>query len=148
MRYRRARLCGCSALSITALTVMLVLGGCSGEPFSYVPVSGKIAYEDGTLIKAHRIRLEFVAQSPPRDSKIVPRNGNAEVDVATGEFSSVTSHKHADGLVAGKHKVLVHTLDEKQYPIAAVPPEYADVHRTPLIIDTAESPLTIKVRKP
>jgi hypothetical protein len=126
----------------------LFLGGCtSRDPFSYVKVSGKITYEDGSPIPAD-VYLLFIPRSASIDSKTHPRPGQAKVDRATGEFHAVTSHKLGDGLVRGKHKVAV--VDPACHPLPAtiVPPEYGDQTKTPLEVDTAEQPFLLKVRKP
>jgi hypothetical protein len=72
----------------------------------------------------------------------------AEVDPATGKFQTVTSHTYGDGLVRGEHKVLVEALSASNVRLPLVPPEYADVAKTPLRVDTKDSPFTIKVPKP
>ena len=39
----------------------LLLAGCGNEePFDYVKVSGRVTYEDGSLIPAEHLMLEFV----------------------------------------------------------------------------------------
>ena len=80
--------------------IILFLAGCGGgDPFSYVKVSGKVTYEDGSLIPVESLELTFFPQSGPIDPKTYPRPGLAGVDKATGTFSFVTSHKAGDGLV-------------------------------------------------
>jgi hypothetical protein len=52
------------------LASILWLAGCGGsQPFSTVPVSGKVMYEDGSLIPAPQIQVMFVPQVPPVDKK-------------------------------------------------------------------------------
>jgi hypothetical protein len=64
-----------------------------------------------------------------------------------GKFDCVTSYKYGDGLVPGKHKVVIQTANERDgAPIVAQ--EYATVESTKLVIDTANLPLDIKVPKP
>jgi hypothetical protein len=130
------------------LTVVLWSGCGGGDPFRYVKVSGKVTYADGSLIPAARVVLTFVPQSGALDQKTHPRSGQAEVTVADGSFSVVSSHNYDDGLVPGKHKVLVRAFDDKNNPTPVVPIDYADLNRTPLEIDTAHLPLTLDVRKP
>lgn len=86
--------------------------GCgSGEPFEMLPVSGKVTYEDGSLISTPRVEVVFEPQADPIDRRTFPRPGRAEVKVADGTFSAATSHKYGDGLVVGKHKVRVISYD-------------------------------------
>jgi hypothetical protein len=119
--------------------------GCgSGSPFKYVRVSGKVTYEDGTPIPAG-CSLVFIAQDTAAVGNAYPRPGRATVD-AEGKFDCVTSYKYGDGLVPGKHKVVIQTAAERDTKLV-VPKEYAS-DNTPLIIDTADAPLEIKVPKP
>jgi hypothetical protein len=133
------------------------LAGCgSGEPFSYVPAKGTVTYEDGTLIPAPRLRLTFIAVDPPTagDEKIFAPKGKGDVvngdgKNTDGHFEDVTSHKFGDGLLPGKHKVLIVPIDANERRLeGVVPPEYGEVNKTPVIVDTAEQPFVIKVKKP
>ena len=131
-----------------AILCLLMLAGCgSRDPFSYVQVSGKVTYEDGSLIPADPLVLTFYPQSAPLDEKTHPRIGTALVDKTTGTFSSATSHKADDGLVRGKHKVTLTSPADPLVP-AIVSAEYTDPATTPLEVDTAVLPFELKVRKP
>ncbi len=55
------------------------------SPFSYVKVSGKIAYEDGTPIPAGGMELRFTALDAPKLDKAYPRPAIARVN-EKGEF--------------------------------------------------------------
>jgi hypothetical protein len=125
-----------------------VLGCWSSEPFSYVKVHGKVSYEDGTLIPTDPLVLTFYPHNIEPKGKDHPRPGMAAVDKATGRFDSVTSHQPDDGLVRGKHKVTLGTVGPAIIPPSVLPPEYGDRNRTPLEVDTADSPFDLKVRKP
>ncbi len=135
-----------------ALVALATLLGCGGDPFAYVPSSGTVTYDDGSAIPAPRIKLVFVPIDPPSsgDEKIAAPNGKADVEnLKEGSFSAVSSHRPGDGLLPGKHKVLIVAADERGHPIDGfIPPEYGDPKTTPVTIDTAEQPLKIKVRKP
>jgi len=133
------------------------LAGCgSGEPFSYVPVKGTVTYEDGTVIPAPRLKLTFVAIDPPTagDEKIFAPKGKADVNNGDGKntdghFDDVTSHKFGDGLLPGKHKVLIVPIDASERRLdGVVPPEYGEVDKTPIVVNTAEQPFVIKIKKP
>src|SRR5690606_16771513 len=82
-----------------AVVSLLFLAGCSdGNPFDYVPVSGRLTYEDGAPIPAGGMRIGFtVMDVAPKDGAF-PRPAEAVVD-AQGNFSSVTSYKPGDGLM-------------------------------------------------
>lgn len=125
---------------------LLVVAGCgSSGPFEFVPVSGTVAYEDGAPLPGG-CKLFFVAQDVEAVGTAHPRPARANVD-QQGEFDCVTSYKYGDGLIPGKHKVAIRagsSADGK--PL--VPPEYASTETTPLVIDTADAPLLIKVPKP
>ena len=136
------------AAAIVLSAVALVVAGCSGEPYAYTQVSGRVTYEDGSVIQAPRVKVTFVPQAPPVDAKTNPRQGVAEVDPATGKFETVTSHIYGDGIVCGEHKVLVEALSADNIRLPLVPPEYADVDKTPLRANTKDAPFEIKVPKP
>ena len=128
---------------------LLLLCGCGARnPFSYVKVSGRVTYEDGSPIPAERIVLTFLPQGGDSNQKAHPRPGQAQVNVADGSFSVVTSESYDDGVVAGKQKVLVLTLDRRKVPTRLVPSEYRDPEHTPLEVDTARLPFLLKVHKP
>ena len=127
---------------------MVALGtGCGGSdsPFDYVQVTGRLTYEDGTPVPAEGIKLIFDSQAPPVGNAH-PRPGSAMVD-SNGEFKDITSYKFADGLVPGKHKVSILYATDADGKLL-VPPEYTKASTTPLVVDTADSPLEIKVPKP
>jgi hypothetical protein len=135
----------------TSLAIILsVLGGCgSGKPWDLVTVNGKVTYEDGSLIPVSSMKLYFASQAPPADAKTFPRQGSVGVNVADGTFENVTTYKYADGLIAGKHKVVVAAYDSGSRDLSPkVPREYASAATTPLEIDTANLPIEIKIRKP
>ena len=123
--------------------------GCSeSNPYDLVDVSGTVAYEDGSLIPAGSIMLKFDPEAAPLDAKTHPRKGFALVNVADGTFEYATTHKHADGLVAGKHKVLVVAYAAEGKAGNFVPKEYLRPDTTPIEVDTANLPLEIKIKKP
>ncbi len=128
---------------------LCLLAGCGEkDPFSYQKVSGKVTYEDGSLIPVPAIQLTFSPLAKSDDPRKYPPAGIAEVNVATGEFSSVTSHLPGDGILRGKHKVMLETPGNEPLPENLVPPEYFDFARTPLEVDTANWSGELKVRKP
>jgi len=128
----------------TCATLILVIGGCgSGEPFDYVKVHGTVRYDDGSLIPAGRLVVRFISQTKTGNPKIPAPQGNAEVNVKTGEFASVTSHKFGDGIVPGDHKVIIFPPQPD-----VVPEEYSKVETTPLMVSAQDSPFDIKIKKP
>lgn len=137
--------------SVGALVAVgLVTGiGCGGsEPFDYVPVTGSVKYEDGSLIQADGLEVTFYSETPPKDPKIHPRPGVAIVNVADGTFTNATSHKPNDGIVPGPHKVTVQTFDKDHMPTQVLPVEYTDPTTTPLRFDTTpQKPAEFKIPK-
>ena len=120
---------------------LLFLSGCSDEPFPLVRVEGKITYEDGELIPPDELMIRFIPLTPPRDEKTHPRPGTAHPD-ENGYFNRVTTHKANDGIVRGKHKVLVRGTPE------TVPAYYLRPDESPLEVDTADAPFHIKIKRP
>ena len=131
----------------TACLALLAFAGCQKGPYSCMKVSGKVTYEDGSLIPAERIRLVFVSQRPPIDPKIAPRNGTAEVDVKTGVFNSVTTYVKGDGIIEGEHKVVVQCLRGGLIAPDLAADEFSDLARTPLKVRANDSPFVLKVHK-
>ncbi len=87
---------------------LLVFSGCGSDvPFGIVPVHGTVTYEDGSLIPADEIQIIFNPIDPPREGKMVAPGGRTKVVVSDGSFKSVTSHRPNDGVVVGRHKVVV-----------------------------------------
>jgi hypothetical protein len=133
---------------VVAIGVASFVGCGQSDPFEHSQVSGKVTYDDGSLIPAERIVVTFLPQVEAIDAKTHARPGQADVNVADGTFSEATTYERGDGVVAGKHKVLVQALDALGTPTAQVPPEYGDAAQTPLEYDTSSGSLEIKIRKP
>ena len=126
-----ARMWLCLGL-LSSLILMGVSGCGESAPFDIVPVTGKITYEDGSLIPAARVVVSFNPQADPLDEKTYPRQGAAEVHVKDGTFSEVTTWKYGDGVIAGPQKVTVESFDEMENPTPDVPQKYRSPDTTPL----------------
>jgi hypothetical protein len=128
-------------------TLLTVCGGCSdGNPFEYVPVSGQLTYEDGSLIPAGGMRLQFEPLDVTPIDGMYPRPASTGLD-AEGRFAEVTSYKFGDGLMPGRHKVAIAYATDKAGKLL-VPQSCTHLSTTPLVADTAELPLKILVPKP
>lgn len=128
--------------------LLALLAGCSSSssPFDYVKVSGKVRYEDGTPLPLKGFVLKFYALDAPSIEGAKPRVAQASVD-SQGNFDQVTSHKYGDGLIPGRHRVaFFYATDASGRSV--VPEDYAMPGSSPLIIDTADAPLEIRVPKP
>jgi hypothetical protein len=144
------------AIAAAILTAASLAIGCgSGAPFDMVAVHGKVTYEDGSTIPADRIVVKFNPVEPKKVGKAAMAAGHAEVDPVDGTFAAVTTWKHQDGVVAGKHKVVVMAFrrlpNGMDQPNGAVPAVYQSPSTTPIELDLAYSPgdsLEIKVQKP
>jgi hypothetical protein len=130
------------------LTACLAAGCGKRDPFDYVAASGKVAYDDGSLIPAQTIEVHFLPQGGALDQKTHPRPGLGYVNVADGTFKDVTSMK--PGIPRGRHKVVIRTFDATPKEVPLVPKQYTDVTTTPLEIDTAKQspPYNFSVPKP
>jgi hypothetical protein len=132
-----------------AFVLLAPLVGCgTREPFELVRASGRVRYEDGTLIPVKNLTINFHPQAAAKNNKTYPRTGSALIDSATGAFSSVTSHRHADGIVKGKHKVTLHLPGRMPLPPEIASDIYSNHDRTPLEVDTGKSPFDLRVAKP
>ncbi|WP_197530268.1 hypothetical protein [Bythopirellula polymerisocia] len=128
--------------------LLALLGGCQGSvsPYDYIPVSGQVTYEDGTPIPSGGFVLKFYALDAPKVENMRPRPAQADID-SNGNFECATSYKYGDGLIPGKHRVVIFYATDKNGKLL-VPKEYIQAGDSPLIIDTADAPLEIKVPKP
>jgi len=135
--------------SLCAIGVLTLIGCGEKVPFGVAPVRGKVTYDDGSTIPAHRITISFISQTPAK-GKEHPRPGNATLN-ADGTFTNVTTWNPLDGAIPGKHKLVIQAFDDKDAPSPAIPEIYADVTKTPVEIDVpaggGELP-PIKVAKP
>lgn len=131
------------------LLVVLICGsiGCgSAGPYDYVEVSGNVTYDDGSKIPLSSMRLMFVPLEAPEVAGAHPRRAMANVD-ADGRFDCATSYKYGDGLIPGRHKVVI------EAPAAVggklvIPTACLSETTTTLEIDTENLPLAIKVPRP
>ena len=141
-------------VQVAALWLLASISGCGSKvPFSIVPVHGKVAYEDGSLIPADSILLTFNPIHEGEKGKMAAPGGQTNVNVQDGTFSAVSSHRANDGLAVGRHKVVVVSFkkgaDGKSGPSAAVPAAYRSESSTPLEIEVASSDqfLELKISK-
>jgi hypothetical protein len=130
-----------------------VIGCGSNVPFDFVPVQGKVTYEDGSLIPADSILVTFNPVLEGTKGKMVPPGGQTQVNVQDGTFSAVSSHRANDGVAVGRHKVVVVAFRKgpngSPVPSPAVPAAYRDANSTPLEIevDSSNRTLELKVKK-
>ena len=111
------------AVTILALSALSVLSGCgSGEPFSMLPVSGKVKTQRGGPLPAGGIRLRFTPLAAPIDARTHPRPGAALTE-ADGAFTEVTTREFGDGLVVGKHQVEAFPAGSSTSPFRIQPTE-------------------------
>lgn len=135
--------------AFTAVGLALTIAGCGvKEPFQYFPTQGTIAYDDGTLLPVTHLVLSFHPQEEPRDVRTSPRRASALVDSKTGRFSSVTSHKPGDGLMACKYKVTLHQPSRTPLPEDCADEAYGDPSLTPLEIQGGKSAIDLRIAKP
>jgi hypothetical protein len=130
-----------------------ILGCNSDIPFDFVPVHGKLTYEDGSLIEADSILVTFNPIRSDEKAKMVAPGGQTNVNIQDGTFAAVSSHRANDGLAIGRHKVVVVSFKNvpggMPAPSAAVPPIYRNESSTPLEVqvDSSTEFLELKVRK-
>jgi hypothetical protein len=135
-------------LTLSCMLACLLLNGCGkNDPFDYVPVTGKLTYEDGTLLPV-AVQLTFYPIGGSVNIKTNARPGMVTTEKATGEFRDVTSHRYGDGLVRGRHRVTLGGGNGRPLPDSVAAAEYGDPDHTPLEVDTSKLPFEIKVKKP
>jgi hypothetical protein len=142
-----------SALIAAHLVFPIIFGCGSKVPFDFVPVHGKVTYEDGTPIAADSILVTFNPIVAQEKGKFVPPGGQTQVNVQDGTFSGVSSHRKDDGVAVGRHKVVVVAFAKapngQSAPSQAVPAIYHKESTTPLEVEVKSSDqfLDLKVRK-
>jgi hypothetical protein len=127
-------------LKVCLALVLLSCAGCGDKgPFQYMPVQGKLTYEDGSPIPAVGIMLQFESLDAKPVGEMHPRPAMASVD-SNGVFTCATSLKYADGLIPGRHKVALHYATDAKGKLL-VPKPYTH-------LGTTAGNMEIKVPKP
>jgi hypothetical protein len=144
----RATAAGIICLLTAAAILSFIFSGSKDDLYYYSRVAGSVLYEDGQAIPADTLMLTFIPLAQPKSPRIHPRPGLAAVDPNTGTFKSASSRRPGDGLVQGRHRVLVTGNNRLPLTYDLVPIEYTDFKTTPLEIDTDETPLNLKIRRP
>jgi hypothetical protein len=130
----------CQRGRTAGLLLLLVVGGCQSEmPFEVVPIQGKVTYEDGSLIETGSITITFNPADAPAIGKMTPPGGQASVNVADGTFFDVMTRRPGDGVLVGRHKVVVISYnpraDGRPEVSKAIPARYHKLATTPLEIE-------------
>lgn len=142
--YSRSRRCPARAL-LLVLTIGVI--GCGGSgPFEYIPVAGTVTYDDGSKIPLSSMRLIFIPLDAPDVAGAHPRRAMANVN-GEGAFDCATSYKYGDGLIPGKHKVVIEAAAAKD-GVPMIPTSCLSETTTTLVVDTSEVPLMIEVPRP
>lgn len=121
--------------------------GCSEskKPYTTAPVTGKVTYDDGSLIPIP-VNVVFVPQVEALSVKEPPSRAMGAVDPATGEFT-LTTFKEGDGAILGMSKVLILPSEEwtDDVPEACTRPDITPLSQE---VVKGENRVEIKVPKP
>lgn len=137
----------CARLLGILLAFTLAVGCGSNQLQDYVPVSGKVTYEDGSLIDAQYITVTFLPLATTADPERPLRPSMAEVNVADGTFAGATTRTPDDGIMTGKHRVVIKACDELMNLVPGFPRKYADEADSPLEADSSNSPFHFLVER-
>lgn len=138
---------GISAFYPSALLIAILANsvGCGpSNAYRTVKVEGTVTFEDGSSTQG--LQLMFYPQTAPIDPKTHPRPGIANLD-ANGAIVQVTTYDLGDGVIPGKHKVVVRSDGSGKASTRNIPKEYRSAKNTPIEIDTADIPLSISIAK-
>ncbi len=105
--------------------LFLTLTSCGGpkNPFNMAQVSGKVTYTDGKPIDAASVTITFVPQNVAAIDKMHARPAQTKL-------------KRNDGVIVGKHKVVVTAWNEKLMPCpGVVAKKYSAPETTPLEVE-------------
>jgi hypothetical protein len=128
------------------LSLAVCVAGCSRAPFTFVPASGKISYDDGSPLPIDGgLRVIFVPTAPPLEGGIRAPQAAAYPD-ASGNFAKVSSTRPGGGMAVGEYKVAImyEGVDANRF----VPKQYISPKTTPLAVHTDNVPFDIKIPKP
>jgi hypothetical protein len=83
--------------------------------------------------------------------QVHPKAATSVVDPADGSFGKLSTFRYGDGVVGGRHKVLLVAVagggaGANQKPL--IPSEYGELDKTPLEVDTADSPFKFVIPRP
>jgi predicted small lipoprotein YifL len=137
--------------SLLVLATLPLAAGCGqSHPYSLVPITAKVTYDDGSIIPGEIVEVTFYPQAAPLNPKTYPRPATAVVSPTDGLAQKVTTITTGDGVPLGKQKVTVTSTNGAGQPTGAVPPAYADAEQTPLEIEVtaAHQHFDLQVPKP
>ena len=111
---------GSQARTLAGLVAILVaLAPCGCKRVAQaptIPVSGKVTYEDGSLVPANQIELRFLTQPELAQEKDYPAAATARVDTRDGTFKEMTTWQHGDGVIAGQYAVEAIRYGDEENP--------------------------------
>ena len=110
----------CQPRTLAGIVAILVaLAACGCKKVAEAPtiaVSGKVTYEDGSLVPANQIELRFLTQPELVQEKDYPTAATARVDTRDGTFREMTTWQHGDGVIAGQYDVEVIRYGDEDDP--------------------------------
>ena len=95
------------------------------------------------------VSVSPVAVGLAAEAAVARRHGVCTMTPSNGEgvFTCATSYKYGDGLIPGKHKVALQYATDANGKLL-IPKEYASLATTPLIVDTGEGAIDVRVPRP
>jgi hypothetical protein len=139
---------------VLRIAFLLVVGCGESGPFDLVPVHGTVTYSDGSPIKSDQLVVKFVPQAIHKQGRVAPRGASTYVDLADGTFSKLTTWKDGDGVIVGRHKVVVIALfgagPNAGSPTKVVPTRYHRADTTPLEVEVTaggENDFSLKIER-
>lgn len=130
---------------LMCIPLAIVGAGCGGTGLSTVPVSGTVAYEDGSALQAQMASVTF--QPTGEGSKTKGASGQIKAD---GTFQLTTIAPN-DGALPGDYRVTFSIGNGYPNLVSVVAPEYTTVHRTPVTAKVEagkKNHFDFKVKKP
>lgn len=136
------------ALRVLVAIAALLFWGQPGNPHAYRDLYGHVTYEDGTPLPATSLVLSFIPDAEPSHGPVGSRTGTILVDSQTGKFSARLSYRKDIGGASTDYRVCVLAAPQVPLDEGVVASEYSDPKKTPVRVDVARLPLSIKLPRP
>lgn len=121
--------------TLLAVCALLLLNGCGGgNPFTTLPIRGKVTYSDGTPIQSSVVTVHFLPSRDAAKGSDFPQPALTVLN-PDGTFEAASTFAKGDGAIPGEHTVVIEATNSDFTPNpSAVAAIYSDPAQSPLRI--------------